>query len=286
MGLELTGRVTVVDGLRAGFYTTGSFGPPVVLLHGGGTDSAMLSWRETIPALSSEYRVFAPDWPGYGISENFASGYSFDQMVHWMDELFNHWELERTALVGISMGGGAALAYALQRPERVSKLALVDTYGVQRRFSGPVIHFLSYLLIHIPGLVGLTWAMTRGSRSMARAALGGIFADRNNISDALVDEVYHAMQHPDGQRAFSEFQRQEIRPFRLKTCYLERLAELRPPVLIVHGEKDSLVPLAGAREAARRIPGARLEVIPDAGHWPMREQPAVFNRILKEFLGD
>jgi pimeloyl-ACP methyl ester carboxylesterase len=281
MRLELTGRVTDVGGLRAGFYTTGTYGYPVVLLHGGGTDSAMLSWRETIPALAAEYRVYAPDWPGFGLSEPFVEEYTLDRLGDWMHELFNRWELQQAVLVGISMGGGAALNYTLNHTQRVSKLVLVDSYGLQRRLPG---HRLGYLYMQMPWLQKRVWTLARNSRAMAQAMLGGIYADRKHISPELVEEVFQSLQDPQPEETFSRFQRFEMLPDRLRTCYLERLSELDLPVLIIHGEKDALVPLRDAREAARRIQGSRLEVIPNAGHWPMREQPAVFNRVLREFL--
>ena len=272
-----------VQGLQACVYTAGENGSPVVLLHGGGTDSATLSWRLAIPALAAEHRVFAPDWPGYGGSQVFAGPYTSEAMAAWLDALLDALGLEKTSLVGISMGGGGALAYTLAHPQRVIRLVPVDSYALARK--APM-HFLSYLVVRMPWLTDLTWAWVRRDRRMAAWSLGSIFADKRNITPDLEEEVWQAIQDPTAQHSFASFQRYEVDLRGLRTCLMDRLGEIRCPTLVIHGEKDSLVPLAAAREAARRIPNARLEVVQGAGHWPMRECPQEFNRLLLEFLSD
>ena len=272
---------TRVKGLKARIFTAGESGSPVVLLHGGGTDSATLSWRLAIPALATRHRVFAPDWPGYGESEVFEGEYTSQAMVDWLDAVLDRLGLENTGLVGISMGGGGALAYTLAHPARVTHLVPVDSYGLARK--APM-HLLSYLMVRMPWLIDLTWAWVRKNRSMAAWSLGSIFADKRNITPDLEEEVWQAIQDPIAQRSFSSFQRYELGLYELRTCVMDRLNEIRCPTLIIHGEKDSLVPIAAAREAAQRIPNARLEVIQGAGHWPMRERPQVFNQLLIDFF--
>lgn len=270
-----------VQGLRAHYYTAGESGPVVVLLHGGGTDSAMLSWRLLIPHLARDFRVFAPDWPGYGRSENLPGQYSFEALTAWLSALLDQWKVGQASLVGVSMGGGGAINFTLTSPERVHKLVLVDSYGFQRKAP---FHRLSYWMVRASWLMEWSWALIRRSRWLTRWSLAQIFADVRNISESLLDEVFTAAQNPSGQRAFLAFQQREMLPDRVLTCYLDRVEEIRAPTLIVHGEKDCLVPLSDAKEAAQRMPAARLVVIENAGHWPMREQPEKFNRLVSAFL--
>lgn len=273
-----------LSGMRVQYYTAGTRGSPVVLLHGGGTDSAMLSWREALPVLAEDHRVFAPNWPGYGKSQPFPeAGYSFAQMTTWLECLQAHWGLDCVSLVGISMGGGGALAYTLAYPSRVERLVLVDSYGLSRHAPS---HKLSYLMVRMQGLMDWSWTMVRKNKKLARWSLQSIFADPRNITDELVDEVFKAVQDTSAQQAFAEFQRAELGWKELKTCFVDRMDEIQARTLIIHGEKDGLVPVAEAKEAARKIANARLEVIADAGHWPMREQPEIFNRLVKVFLAD
>lgn len=158
---------------------------------------------------------------------------------------------------------------------------LVDSYGLADKAPS---HRISYWMIRNPRIMEWSWALVRRSRRLARMSLAQIFADSHNITPALEEEVHQAMLDPSGQRAFANFQQAEMLPERLRTCYIDRLGEILAPTLVIHGERDSLVPLSAAREAARRLPNARLEIIAGAGHWPMREKPELFNPLLTGFL--
>ncbi len=256
-------------------------GPPVLLLHGGGTDAALLSWKETLPALAQHHRVLAPEWPGYGESTSPTSDFRLLALVGVLHEFLLALDLPRVHLVGISMGGGAALGYALAHPERVARLVPVDSYGLQTRAP---LHEFSVLVAQIPFLSQMTYAAMRSSRALTRAAIRSIYADPSRITDDIVEEVYAIVNRPGAERPFGVFQRDEVRGRKLRTNYLPRLGEITQPTLYVHGRQDSLVPLAASEEAARLTPNARLHVIDGCGHWPPRERPNAFNRAVGEFL--
>ena len=270
-----------VGGLDVSYYRAGSRGQPVVLLHGGGTDSAMLSWREAIPALARDYRVFAPDWPGYGGSQEMGEPYTLDRLAGVLRELMEAWGLERASLVGLSMGGGAALAYTLAYPRMVDRLILVDTYGIQKRAPS---HHLSYGYIHLPFLVRMTWQSIRKDKSMARSALRSIFANPAEINEAMVDELFEAVQNPSGERSFYAFQRYEMTWNGLRTNFVGRLREIQSPTLFIHGDHDRLVPVEEVQQAAATMADARVRVMADTGHWAPREHPEQFNEWVHEFL--
>ncbi|MBN1265899.1 MAG: alpha/beta hydrolase [Anaerolineales bacterium] len=259
----------------------GNKGQAVVLLHGGGTDSGLLSWKETIPALAETHRVIVPDWPGYGESELMEDVFSLDRMGELILALLDAMDLSSAALVGVSMGGGAALNFALRWPDRVNSLVLVDSYGLQERVP---LQMLSWLMVRVPFLIRWTWVWMRRSRWITRWALAGIFHQKDAVSPELVEEVYRAVQNRNAARAFYAFQRFEVLPDRLRSCYQEQLYGIDVRTLLIHGEKDTLVPLEWAREAAGRIPHAELAVMPQCGHWPQRENPELFNNILAAFL--
>src|SRR5574341_1179349 len=223
-------------------------GPPVVLLHGGGLDSAMLSWRDTIPALvEAGYRVYAFDWPGYGQSPS--------------------------ALVGISMGGGAALGFTLAHPDRVEKLALVGAYGLQDRVAA---HFWSALYIRLPLMNTLTYALLRSSPWAMRETMKAIIRRPASLTDALLAEADAALRSPGAGEAFAQFQRREMGWRRVRTCYMPQLDKIAAPTLIVHGTADVGAPVKYAREAAQRIPNAVLHIVEGAGHWTQRDAPEEF----------
>ncbi|MGE5222863.1 MAG: alpha/beta fold hydrolase [Omnitrophica WOR_2 bacterium] len=272
-----------VQGMRIHIIAAGEAGSPVLLLHGGGTDSARLSWSLAIPALASSHRVFAPDLPGYGESERPPARYNTGFYLDFIQGLMDALHLEHASLAGLSMGGALALGTALDTPARVDRLALVDSYGLQRTVA---MQKLSYLMVKIPGIMESTWAGMRLNRGMAKAGMANVFHDLNRISDDLLDDIFVEARKPHAGRAFTAYQREEVLWNGLRTVYLDRLGEIRIPTLIIHGRQDRAVPLIWAKMANERITGSRLEVIDGAGHWPQREQPEQFNRILVEFLKD
>ncbi|MEJ2600863.1 MAG: alpha/beta fold hydrolase [Anaerolineales bacterium] len=270
-----------VLGMHVHYQRGGEAGSPVVLLHGGGTDSSNLSWGLLLPELARSQRVIAPDWPGYGRSERTPREFSQEYYLDFLEAFLDALEIERPGLAGISMGGGLALGFALRHPERVERIALLDSYGLAER--APY-HFLSYLFVRMGWLNRLTWAWVRRSRSLTGYSLRSIFHDPKRITPELVDQVYEEIRRPYPGRAFEAFQRSELLPGRLRTVYMARLGELHLPVLLVHGEYDALVPLQAARRAQARFPDARLEVIPGCGHWPQRERPDLVNPLLVDFF--
>jgi len=270
-----------VDHLNIHLYTAGEEDETVVLLHGGGLDSAWLSWQPVILALSTRFRVIAPDLPGYGKSDTPQIDYTLDYYIDFVRRLLDQLDVERPTLAGISMGGGIAIGFALAHPQRVNRLVPVDSYGIQRKYPGGL---WGYYLVRMEWLNRFSWWLLGRNRALTRASLQQIMYDPNALSDDLINEVYEEIRRPRAGMAFRSFQRHEVLRDGVRTCYLDRLKEIQAETLFIHGENDRLVPVECAREAHARLPGSRLEVIPACGHWPQREKPDEFNRILLNFL--
>jgi pimeloyl-ACP methyl ester carboxylesterase len=194
--------VTLPGGYQIAAYHFGSEGgTPVVLLHGGGIDSAMLSWRDTIPALAQAgYRIYAFDWSGYGQSPPAPVGFTQDLLVDVAKGLFDAWQLEKASLVGISMGGGAALGFTLAHPQRVEKLVLVGSYGLQDKVAA---HFLSALYVKLPLMNAVTYALLRSSRWMMRETMKAIIRRPASLTESLLDEADAALRSPGAGQAFA-----------------------------------------------------------------------------------
>ena len=246
-------------------------------------DSASLSWGPVIGPLAAEHCVYAPDWPGYGDSDRPRISYTMNWYVAFLRDLLDILAIERATLVGVSMGGGIALGFALAWPARVSKLVLVDSYGLQPR--APM-HGLGYVLSRLAPLSAASWGLVARSRSMVRSSLARIFHDAAAISEDLVDEVWAEARKPEAGRAFRSFQRSEVQWAALRTVYIDRLREMRTPTLIIHGAEDRLVPARYALEAHRLVKNSQMELMPACGHWPQREAPDAFNRILLGSLSE
>ncbi|MEJ6395518.1 alpha/beta hydrolase [Gymnodinialimonas sp. 2305UL16-5] len=265
---------------EASFLEAGSAsGEVVLLLHGGGLDCASLSWRRLIPELVSDYRIVAPNWPGYGETAPFGRPYKIDDIGAWLIEFLDHMKIESASIIGVSMGAGASLWCAIHHPDRVKALVPVGTYGVA---SKAPYHLLSFLLTKLP-LNAISYGFMRRSPKMLRRALASIFADPNQITDEVLSEVAGVLANAGAGEAFTNFQRGEMTATGLRTDLSTQMRDIRQPTLFIHGREDSLVPLSSVERAASSMPNARVQIM-DAGHWPMRERPDEFNKLAHRFL--
>ena len=246
-----------------------------------GVDPAALTWGHLISKFGATHRVFAPDWPGYGDSDRPEVNYSVPYYISILKEFIDALNIERPSIVGISMGGAIGLGFRLENPDRVNKLVLVDSYGLQDQAPA---HKLSYLFVRIPLVYEFTWWSISRSRSMAAASLRGIFSDPDRVTDELVDLVFAELNKPKAGLPFRSFQMEEMGWNTMTTVYMDRLDEIRIPTLVVHGADDNLVPLKDAEEAHSRIRGSQFSILPDAGHWPQREKPGEFFELVSAFL--
>ena len=258
-------------------YSAGEAGPPVVLLHGGGLDAAMISWRHAIPALAEKYRVYAFDWPKQGHSSGWTRTMTTDALIDVLVQVLDRLGLDRAAFVGLSMGSCAAIGLALDHPERVDALVLGNPGGIQKKVP---YHTLAWLMFKIPGMEKAGMGGTK--EKLKKRLENGLFS--RNVADInqVVDDVWEEMQRRTS--AFSDFQIAELAFSGVKVNFMPRLHEIAAPTLIIHGQDDQLVPVKLAREAAERLPNGRLHEIENAGHWPNREAPTEFNEVMMAFL--
>jgi pimeloyl-ACP methyl ester carboxylesterase len=271
-----------VEGLRIHCLMAGQEGaPPVLLLHGGGYDSASLSYKQSVGPFSQYYRVFAPDWPGYGDSDKSKMRYTTEYYVDFLSQLMDALGLEKASLVGISMGGAISLGFSLQSPQRVEKLVLVDSHGLGKEVPGRKI---SYVMVRLPLLNKLMWAILGRSRRMMKWSLRTVFHDPQAVTSSLVDEVFQEAKKPGVGDAWRSWQRSEIGWSSLHTNFVDKLYTLAVPTLILHGAEDTYVPVSWARRAHTLIKDSELWIFPQCGHWLTREKPTEFNHAALEFL--
>jgi pimeloyl-ACP methyl ester carboxylesterase len=189
--------------------------------------------------------------------------------------------LEKAALVGISMGGAISLGFSLQSPQRVDKLVLVDSHGLGKEVPWRV---MSYVMVRLPLLNKLVWAILGRSRRMIRWSLQTVFHDPQAVTNSLVDEVFQEANKPGVGEAWRSWQRSEIGWSGYHTNFVEKLNALAVPTLILHGEQDRYVPVSWAQRAHTLIKDSELCILPECGHWLTREKPTEFDRAALEFL--
>jgi pimeloyl-ACP methyl ester carboxylesterase len=193
-----------VKGLRIRCLTAGASGTPVLLLHGGGIDSAGFSYKCVIEPLALDHWVFAPDWPGYGESDEPDVEHTMTFYIDFLGSLMDALQLERVSLVGISLGGGAALGFTLRLPQRVERLVLVNSYGLGDEVAWGR---LGYLLIHAPLVDNLTYALLRHSRRMVRWSLYNLVYDQRVVTEEMVEEVYRLVNKPGRAAPLAPFRK-------------------------------------------------------------------------------
>ncbi|MEA5054337.1 MAG: alpha/beta hydrolase [Propionicimonas sp.] len=260
----------------------------LLLLHGGGVDSASLSWGGVGPELAAAgYRVIAPDHPGYGSSPLPDWSSSQERLVGYVGEFVAALDLGGYAVGGLSMGGGMTIGHLLDRPEKITGAIPMGSYGFMERlgegrFAG-LLHWLTWASVQ-SGFLDLATRWYSGKRSRMDLTIKALIADPARRDPALLDEVWQAVQSGEGSAAFSQWQKSEYGRKRAKTVYLAQLPSVTTPVLLVHGENDPGVPVARARLAASLLPHGRLVEVPGAAHWVQRERPDIVVPALLDFL--
>ncbi|HAF16833.1 MAG: alpha/beta fold hydrolase [Thermacetogeniaceae bacterium] len=270
-----------LNGLNVNCFTAGETGPPLILLHGGGVDSAIISWGEIITPLADNYRVFAPDLPGYGESDKPDVEYSIPFYVEFLENFMNALKLEKASLAGLSLGGGISIAFALQFPSRVDKLILIGSWGF---YSKLPYHLLSYWYTQ-SSLNEWSYQVTAKHRKLVKwMLLYSLFGDPNKLSEELVDQVQQCLQAPNAAKAFASFQRSEITRTGVRSDLAKRLSEIKHQTLIVHGTLDPGVPVEYAKKAHQLMPNSELYLMEGCKHWAQKERPEEFIRVVKAFL--
>lgn len=263
-------------------------GPAVLLIHGIGDNSE--TWRDLIPHLAQNYTVIAPDLLGHGRSDKPRADYSVAAYANGMRDLLSALGIDRVTVVGHSLGGGVAMQFSYQFPNMVERLVLVSAGGVTkdvhpalRLMSVPVVNEVMKLL-RLPGagtamrMLGTAVGALDGSRLRPGAMLHDTPDLVRVLSDLLDPTAYEAYLRT--LRAVVDWRGQVVTM--LDRCYLtENL-----PVQLIWGDQDIVIPVAHAHLAHAAMPNSRIEIFRGSGHFPFRDDPMRFLRVLEEFLDD
>jgi len=256
--------VDLAPDFRVHYQASGVPGSPVVvLLHGYG--DAFTAWEHWAPVLAADYRVIALDLPGHGLTRA-PEGYALsgEGLADVLERVTRALGLKSFALAGNSMGGGVAWNYALLHPERLTALVLVDAAGWPHAPTGDAP--LAFRILKYP--IGRWFLAHIDNRPLIESGLKGDVYDPGVITPAYVDR-WAEFQRAPGHRATL----MSIAPGGFGTATAQRLAALRVPTLVLHGEDDHMIPLADGRAFAAAIPGATLITYPHVGHLPQVEVP-------------
>jgi 2-hydroxy-6-oxonona-2,4-dienedioate hydrolase len=258
-------KFATVYGAKIRYLEAGS-GPAVILLHGLGADAS--SWAATIGPLSQKYRVIVPDQIGFGRSDKPMINYRVGTLVDFLDGLYKQVGIERASLVGNSLGGFTAAAFALAHPEKVDRLVLVDAAGfaVTGDLDPRVLNGLNPSTIDAAKqILALIFYNKQAYATDANAAM-------------LLTRKMMANDGYTVQRFIDSIVRNE-------DMLDKRLGQLKQPTLIIWGREDALTPLSMGERFKKEIAGSELLIIEKCGHVPQMEKALEFNTALMKFLG-
>jgi pimeloyl-ACP methyl ester carboxylesterase len=255
-------------------------GPAVLLIHG--ITSSSRTWRTVMPALAEHHTVIAPDLLGHGRSAKPRGDYSLGGYASGLRDLMVALEVPSATVVGHSLGGGVAMQFAYQFPERVERLALVDSGGLGSEVS------LVLRAATLPGAEYVLPLLASGPLRGAGAALGSVLGRVGVRASADVRgmaEGFESLGDAAARRAFVHTARWVIDPAGQRVDATDRLylAE-HVPSLIVWGDHDRMIPVQHGRDAHALMPGSRLEVFAGAGHFPFNDDPERFVAVLTDFI--
>jgi pimeloyl-ACP methyl ester carboxylesterase len=270
--IELHGRRVV--------YRVAGDGPPVVLIHGMLNSSS--HWRAVASSLARDHTVIAPDLIGHGDSAAPRGDYSLGAHAASIRDLLAAVGVDRATVVGHSLGGGVAMQFFYQFPQRVERLVLISSGGLGRQVS-PMLRTAT-----LPGAAALLALATRPRLGGALWESGRWLRDqevRSGIYMQAIARALRPLENAGARAAFFHTLRAVIDVRGQRVSATDRLYLLESmPTLIVWGERDNTIPLDHGVEAHRAIPHSHFQTLAAAAHFPHLEDPEGLSRILREFI--
>jgi pimeloyl-ACP methyl ester carboxylesterase len=268
-----------IHGHKRAFVKTGA-GPALLLLHGLGCDHT--TWLPVIAALSRNYTVIAPDLLGHGQSDKPRGDYSVGGYANGMRDLLTVLGIDKVTVVGHSFGGGVAMQFAYQFPERTERLILVAPGGLGREVAASIRAITLPCFQQVMGLVtlpGLRQVATAGLRALAATGAYGTH-DLDEVAD-----IVESLKDPRTRAAIRHVVSHVV-DWRGQVVTMTDRAYLTAamPMCVIWGRRDTVIPVRHALVAAEVAPSAMVEVIPDAGHFPHKDSPQRFVQIINDFV--
>lgn len=264
-------KTVEVDGIATHVLLAGPINAPhIVFIHGLG--GSLTTWSLNLPAFAERYHICALDLVGAGDSDKPEREYSVnalaDFLAHALDSFGSDWQHTPLTLVGHSLGGAIALAFAERYPERTERLVLVDSAGL-----GPEINAVVLDLMH-----------EQPTPEHIRAELTYFFAQPSMVQQALVDQLYRQRTQPGAHKALLATSDAAFKDGQQRIDLSNVLAQFSKPVLVIWGDKDAVIPVAHAPDK-RQGEQDNVEIFANCGHCPHIEQAAAFNQRMQSFLG-
>jgi len=258
--------------IKTNYHDSGR-GSPLMLLHGSGPGvTGWANWRLVMPALSQEHRVLVPDIVGFGYTERPGGiTYSMDTWLRHASDFMDAVGVDSVDLIGNSFGGALALAFAIQNPKRVRRLALMGSVGVD---------------FEITKALDIIWGYSPSVENM-RTMMSYFAYDQGLVNDELALMRYEASIRPGVQEAYSAmFPAPRQKWIGALASDEHDIKQIAHETLIIHGREDQVIPLSNSYRLFDLIPNAQLHVFGNCGHWTQIEHSDRFVRLIIDFLSE
>ena len=267
-------------------YENGKGEIPIVLLHGAGLDSSMLSWKEVMNLLPSDYTVYAIDLLGYGKSdkpENMSGDLFYKNHIDCLENIINQLKLDEFILSGISMGGAISIGYTLKNPNKIKALIPVDSWGLSSRMP---FHRLYYWYVNT-SITRKSFQYFAKYKWLIKPSVHySLIGDKSKISEELVDTLYDTCLKSDVGKSMEDYQRSSITKYNNIPDFTKELLNINAPVLFINGEKDSLVKAKNIIKASKSTPESHVHIMKKCKHWSQKERPEEYVEIIDRFIGE
>ena len=248
--------------------------PAIILLHGSNAD--LHTWQPWVEALDDDYRVIRYDQIGHGITgAAFDEDYTFGRYVEAVDLVAQQLDLDRFVLAGNSMGGSIAMQYAMQHPEKLDGLVLVDAGGADIPSEGS--GNIAFTIARMPVIGNIMSQML--PRSMVERSLSQSVSNQDLVTPEAVDRYWELARYP-GNRAATRARFAQG----WQTFDAGEVSKVTVPTLVMWGEEDSLIPYEAATWYMEQLPNATLANYPGIGHLPQEEHAEKSVQDLQDWL--
>lgn len=257
--------IGVPGGVRGHYRDQGNqAGPVLVMVHG--FSSSVHTWEPWVERLGFDYRIVTIDLPGHGLTRA-PEGYqpSIEAYADYVDAVVSQIGVEKFTLIGSSMGGHTAWTYALKHPEKLDGLVLIGSGGWPKAAEDAKDAPIAFKLLSNP--VGRAVFGKLDSTAITRQGLRAAFEPTPDMADDKMVARYVDLSRAPGHREIIMALMTAERPSATK----EKLAAIKVPTLILHGDTDKLVPPGDGRKFAEAIPGSTLIMYEKTGHIPMEQ---------------
>lgn len=253
-----------VDGSKIRYIKAGSSKRSMILIHGLGASAER--WELVVPQLSKNFTVFVPDLIGFGRSDKPSVDYTTELFANFVASFLTSLGIEKSTVMGSSLGGQIAIEYVTKNQQSVDKLVLVSPAGAMKQST--------------PALDAYVMAALYPDPETAKNAFTMMTGNNKQVPDATIDEFVHRMLMPNAKFAFMSTLLGLKNAPELSTM----LELIHVPTLVVWGSLDPVIPVKYAEYFVKKIQDCRFYQIKNCGHTPYVEDPSEFSKIVLDFL--